>query len=147
MPETMPPRPGGSRRSKNCCGEGELIAVAGAPGAEAAPDDGIERLAATRRRSVETSDIGPIAGLREMLGDQAEVAGLVEQAPAGDRLGRETSVREGHDERRARLQHARDLEGHFARPRDIMARAEQCSAMYFGIAITQPQGPAVTLDR
>src|SRR5437016_2373473 len=82
-----------------------LVAGAGRTGAEAAPDNRVERLAAAGRRLVETADIGPVAALGEMLGDPAEVTGLVHQAPAGDRLGGETSVGEGHDQRRTRPQH------------------------------------------
>src|SRR5438552_46615 len=58
------------------------------------PDDRVERLTSAGRRSVETSDVGPIAGLGEMLGNETEMPGLVEQAPAGDRFCRETAVRE-----------------------------------------------------
>src|SRR5437588_4853296 len=101
------------------------------------PDYRVERLTSAGRRSVETSDVGPVAGLGEMLGDQTEMPGLVEEAPAGDSLGRQTSVREGDDERRARLQHARNLANDFARTREILDRAAQCRAVEFGIGKRQ----------
>jgi len=44
MPEMMPPRPTGWRRSKKCCAE--LVAAAGTAGAETMPEERVKRLAA-----------------------------------------------------------------------------------------------------
>ncbi len=59
--------------------------------------------------------------------------GLIEQAPAGDGFGCQTSVREGDDQRRARLQHPRDLADHLAGTPEILDRAAQRRAVEFSI--------------
>ncbi len=86
-------------------------------------DDGVERAAAAGRRAVETADVAPIPRLHEMLGNQAEVPGLVEQAPARDRRRREASLGEGHDQRRARPQDACDLSDQFGGADQMLDRA------------------------
>src|SRR5205814_8378529 len=95
---------------------------------QAAPDNRIKRIAAAGRRPIEAADIAPIPGLHEMLRDQAEVPGIVEQAPAPDRTRRHATVRECHDQRSARLQHAPGFADNLAWARQMLNRyADRCT--------------------
>jgi hypothetical protein len=70
MPEMMPPRHVGLRRSKKCCAE--VVTVAGTTGAAAMPDDRVKPVGGPD--TVETSDVSPVGGLGEMLGNKPELA-------------------------------------------------------------------------
>src|SRR4051794_10024635 len=108
------------------------VALAGRKGAEAASDHGIERLATARRRAVETAYVGPVAGIGEMLGDQAQLPGLVMQTPAPDRLGCDAAVRKRDNQRRAGPQHARDIAQHLGRPCKVLDCSTNRGAVEFG---------------
>ena len=109
----------------------ELIIGHRRRGTKAAPDHRVKRIPAAWRRPIETADIGPVSGLDEMLGNQAEMPGVVEKAPASDRARRHTAVRECHDQRRARLQDAPGIAYDFAGPRQMLHRHADCRAVKF----------------
>ncbi len=92
------------------------------PAAETATDHRIERVAAARRGAVQAANVAPIAGLGKMMRDQAQMPGVVEKTPAADGAGRQATIRKGHDQRRARLQHATDFADDLAGPRQMLDR-------------------------
>src|SRR5260370_16823500 len=86
-------------------------------------DDGVKRVTVARQAGIAAIDVAPIASLGKISADEAQMPVVVEQTPAGDRLGVKTAVREGDDQRRPRTQHPPDFAQHLDRLHQVLTRA------------------------
>src|SRR5579884_985689 len=121
--------PGDDEREEKTGSKPRLIGAAGDDGAEAAAEDGVKRVAAAGRGQIEAAYVAPVASFGKKAGDEAEMAGVVEQAPAADRRRRRAAAGKRDDQRSVRLDDPPDLPQHFERPRQVLHRGADRGAV------------------